>query len=49
MGGTWGKSEELTNKSENIWYKKVKIYNVTINIFGNTDIINICCLEKPLW
>ena len=40
MGGTWGKSEELTTiESENIWYKKVEIYNVTINIFGNTDIL----------
>ena len=34
MGGTWGKSEELTTiKNGNIWYKKVEIYNVTINIF----------------
>lgn len=40
MGGTWGKSEELTTiESENIWYKKVEIYNVTINIFGNTAIL----------
>ena len=29
MGGTWGKSEELTTiESGNIWYKKVEIYNV---------------------
>jgi hypothetical protein len=57
MGGTWGKSEELTNKSENIWYKKVEIYNVTINIFGNTaillnDIDLIAVVGKvinPLW
>ena len=40
MGGTWGKSEELTTiESENIWYKKVEIFNVTINIFGNTAIL----------
>lgn len=40
MGGTWGKSEELTTiESEYIWYKKVEIYNVTINIFGNTAIL----------
>lgn len=40
MGGTWGKSEELTTiESGNIWYKKVEIYNVTINIFGNTAIL----------
>ena len=40
MGGTWGKSEELTTiKNGNIWYKKVEIYNVTINIFGNTAIL----------
>ena len=40
MGGTWGKSEELTTReSENIWYKKVEIYNLTINIFGNTAIL----------
>ena len=40
MGGTWGKSEELTTiESENIWYKKVEIYNVTINISGNTAIL----------
>ena len=40
MGGTWGKSEELTTiECENIWYKKVEIYNVTINIFGNTAIL----------
>lgn len=40
MGGTWGKSEELTTiKNGNIWYKKAEIYNVTINIFGNTAIL----------
>ena len=40
MGGTWGKSEELTTTlSGNICYKKVEIYNVTINIFGNTAIL----------
>ena len=40
MGGTWGKSEELTTiKNGNIWFKKVEIYNVTINIFGNTAIL----------
>ena len=40
MAGTWGKSEELTTiECENIWYKKVEIYNVTINIFGNTAIL----------
>ena len=31
MGGTWGKSEELTTiESENIWYKKVVVYETEL-------------------
>lgn len=40
MGGTWGKSQELTTiKSGGIWYKKAEVYSVVVNIFGNTAIL----------
>lgn len=40
MGGTWGKTRELsTIKSGGIWYKKAKVYAVEVNIFGNTAIL----------
>ena len=40
MGGTWGKSQELTTiKSGGIWYKKAAVYAVDARIFGNTAIV----------
>ena len=40
MGGTWGKTEELTTiKGGGIWYKKAEVYAVVVNIFGNTAIL----------
>lgn len=40
MGGTWGKSQELTTiKDGGIWYKKAEIYAVVVNITGNTAIL----------
>lgn len=40
MGGSWGKQPELnTIKSGGIWYKKATIYNVIVNLFGNTAIL----------
>jgi hypothetical protein len=40
MGGSWGKTQELTTiKSGGIWYKKAEVYAVIVNIFGNTAIL----------
>lgn len=40
MGGTWGKEQELaTIQSGSIWYKKAAVYNVLVNMFGNTAIL----------
>ncbi len=40
MGGSWGKPQELaTIKSGGIWYKKVVVYAVIVNIIGNTAIL----------
>lgn len=40
MGGSWGKTPELaTIKDGGIWYKKAEVYNVIVNIFGNTAIL----------
>lgn len=40
MGGSWGKTQELaTIKSGGIWYKKVVVYAVIVNIIGNTAIL----------
>ena|SRR6185437_12613435 len=40
MGGTWGKTQELTTiKSGGIWYKKAVVYSVVVNMFGNTAIL----------
>lgn len=40
MGGSWGKTQELNViKSGGIWYKKAVVYNVIVNIFGNTAIL----------
>jgi Domain of unknown function (DUF4440) len=40
MGGTWGKTPELTTiKDGGIWYKKAEVYAVIVNIFGNTAIL----------
>ena len=40
MGGSWGKTQELTTvKSGGIWYKKAEVYAVVVNIFGNTAIL----------
>ncbi|KAA0994140.1 nuclear transport factor 2 family protein [Dyadobacter sp. UC 10] len=40
MGGSWGKNRELdVIKSGEIWYKKAEVYNVTVNIIGNTAIV----------
>src|SRR6478672_8220219 len=60
MGGSWGKTQELTTiKSGGIWYKKAEVYEVLVNIFGNTAILlNDIDLEavvggntvtNPLW
>src|SRR3954452_14891998 len=40
MGGSWGKSQELTTiKSGGIWYKKSEVYSVIVNMIGNTAIL----------
>jgi len=40
MGGSWGKTPELTTiKDGGIWYKKAEVYSVIVNIFGNTAIL----------
>ena len=40
MGGSWGKTQELTTiKSGGIWYKKAEVYAVIVNIIGNTAIL----------
>ena len=40
MGGSWGKSQEIsTIKSGGIWYKKAAVYSVLVNIIGNTAIL----------
>ena len=40
MGGTWGKTQEITTiKSGGIWYKKPEVYSVVVNMFGNTAIL----------
>jgi len=40
MGGSWGKTQELTTiKSGGIWYKKAEVYSVLVNIIGNTAIL----------
>lgn len=40
MGGTWGKEVELnTIKTGGIWYKKAEVYNVVVNLFGNTAVL----------
>jgi len=40
MGGTWGKTQELTTiKSGGIWYKKAAVYAIDARIFGNTAIL----------
>ena len=40
MGGTWGKTQELTTiKAGSIWYKKAEVYSVVVNIFGNAAIL----------
>ncbi|RZK25289.1 MAG: nuclear transport factor 2 family protein, partial [Hymenobacter sp.] len=39
MGGSWGKSQELsTIKGGMIWYKKAEVYSASVNIFGNMAI-----------
>ena len=40
MGGSWGKTQELTTiKSGGIWYKKAEVYGVIVNMLGNTAIL----------
>jgi Domain of unknown function (DUF4440) len=40
MGGTWGKTQELsTIKSGGIWYKKAFVYDVDVRVFGSTAIL----------
>jgi hypothetical protein len=40
MGGSWGKTQELTTiKSGGIWYKKAEVYAVVVNMIGNTAIL----------
>jgi hypothetical protein len=40
MGGSWGKKQEMdVIKSGGIWYKKAEVYNVLVNIIGNTAIL----------
>ena len=40
MGGSWGKTQELTTiKSGGIWYKKAEVYAVILNIIDNTAIL----------
>jgi len=38
MGGTWGKTAELsTIKSGGIWYKKAEVYSVSVNLFNDNN------------
>ena len=38
MGGTWGKTPELsTIKSGGIWYKKAEVYSVAVNMFNDNN------------
>lgn len=40
MGGSWGKTQELTTiKGGMIWYKKAEVYGASVNVFGNTAIL----------
>ena len=40
MGGSWGKSQELSIiKGGMIWYKKAEVYSAAVNMFGNTAIL----------
>jgi hypothetical protein len=40
MGGSWGKTQELTTiKSGGIWYKKAEVYSALVNMFGNMAIL----------
>jgi 23S rRNA pseudoU1915 N3-methylase RlmH len=40
MGGSWGKEQEIaTIIGGGIWYKKAEVYEVIVNIFGNTAIL----------
>jgi hypothetical protein len=40
MGGSWGKTPELTTiKSGGIWYKKADIHSVAVNIINNSAIL----------
>ena len=40
MGGTWGKTQELTTiESGGIWYKKAAVYAVEVNIFANSAVL----------
>src|SRR6185312_2233842 len=40
MGGSWGKTQELAViKTGGIRYKKAEVYNVIVNMFGNTAIL----------
>jgi hypothetical protein len=40
MGGTWGKTQELTTiESGGIWYKKAAVYAMEVNIFGNSAVL----------
>jgi hypothetical protein len=40
MGGSWGKSQELTViKSGGIWYKKAEVYGASVNLFGDVAIL----------
>jgi hypothetical protein len=40
MGGTWGKTQELTTiKGGGIWYKKAFVYAVDVRIFGSAAVV----------
>lgn len=40
MGGSWGKSQELsTIKGGMIWYKQATVYGASVNFFGSTAIL----------
>lgn len=40
MGGSWGKQREIdVIKSGGIWYKKVDIHDVSVNVIGNTAVL----------
>lgn len=40
MGGSWGKQREVdVIKSGGIWYKKVDIHDVSVNVLGNTAVL----------